>query len=165
METITFNTDLNKPISMSQEVFRRLVFTTIEFAIKEKEYDINDLTVEFIAEDISGLIDSTDMKHEMNALGLIIIKDVLNDMKSPDELILIKEIADRAEKLCILAVDRFTFIMDMIAANKEFYLRLDELLEADNLNFSHDVVGIQQNLNRLTGNMDNSFIPRFASFE
>lgn len=75
---------------------------------------------------------------------------------------MIVSIAKRAEELDILMFDRFSLIMDLEVATNEFDLRLDEFLNADNFNFSHDVVGIQQNINRETKKMENIFVPRFA---
>lgn len=41
-------------------------------------------------------------------------------------------------------------------------LRLQQLLDADDFNFLHDIVGIQIHLNRVTGKLENCFLPRFA---
>lgn len=41
-------------------------------------------------------------------------------------------------------------------------LRLNELLAADDLNFSHDVFGIRRHLNRETGKLEDCFSPRYA---
>jgi len=41
-------------------------------------------------------------------------------------------------------------------------LKLQELLEADDFNFSHDIFGIRRHLNRETGQLENCFLPRFA---
>ena len=41
-------------------------------------------------------------------------------------------------------------------------LRLDALLSADEFNFSHDIVGIRNNLNRETGKLENCFVPRYS---
>lgn len=58
---------------------------------------------------------------------------------------------------------RRTFFMDITAVHKNlFRLRLQELLDSDNFNFTHDVFGIYQHLNRETGKLENCFVPRFA---
>ena len=44
-------------------------------------------------------------------------------------------------------------------------LDLERLKEADDVNFLHDVVGIDQHLNRDTGQLGNCFLPRFAKKE
>ena len=41
-------------------------------------------------------------------------------------------------------------------------LRLEGLLEADDFNFSHDMIGIQQHLNRRTGKLMDRFVPRYS---
>lgn len=41
-------------------------------------------------------------------------------------------------------------------------LRLNELLEADDFNFSHDVFGIFHYIDRRTGKLAHCFVPRFA---
>ena len=42
-------------------------------------------------------------------------------------------------------------------------LRLDDLLKADVFNFTHDIVGIREHLDRHTGKLLNFFVPRFAA--
>lgn len=71
-------------------------------------------------------------------------------------------IAERAEKMGISMTDRITLLMDLEFAFKEFNLRLAELLNTDDLNFAHDITGIQQNLNRETEEMENCFLPRYS---
>ena len=44
-----------------------------------------------------------------------------------------------------------------------FDLRLNDLLNADDSNFAHDICGIQKNINRETREIENFFVPRFAS--
>lgn len=74
----------------------------------------------------------------------------------------IVEIAKRAEGKGLLAFDRMSLIMDLQHTDEEFNLRLDEFLNADDFNFAHDIVGIQNNFNRKTKQMDNLFVPRYA---
>lgn len=74
----------------------------------------------------------------------------------------IVDITERAEKLGILAKDKFSLKMDLFYTNEEIPLDFERLLNADNFNFSHDIVGIQNNFNRKTLSMDNFFLPRFA---
>lgn len=76
---------------------------------------------------------------------------------------LIMEIVKRADEMGIMMLDRLSLSMDLKVANQEFNLRLQELLNADNFNFSHDVVGIQNNINRATKQMENFFVPRYAT--
>lgn len=44
-------------------------------------------------------------------------------------------------------------------------LRLQDLLEADDFNFAHDVFGIDRHINRDTGKLENFFSPRFSARE
>jgi hypothetical protein len=52
--------------------------------------------------------------------------------------------------------------MDIENADKAFNLRLEDLLNADDFNFAHDVVGIVTNINRKNPTDFNLFVPRFA---
>ena len=75
---------------------------------------------------------------------------------------LIDKIARRAE--VTLPVEKFGTMMDLTAVHANGTpLRLQELLDAPIVHFSHDVMGIHQNLNRETGRLQNFFRPRFAS--
>ena len=74
----------------------------------------------------------------------------------------IVKIVERADNMGLLMFDRLSLMMDMDCAAEKFNLRLDDMLEADNFNFSHDVVGIQNNINRQTKEFENFFVPRFA---
>ena len=79
-----------------------------------------------------------------------------------DERLLAVEIAKRAEEMNLLTFDRLSLIMDIEATHNEVGLKLSELLNADDENFTHDVVGIQKNLDRTTKTMQNFFLPRYA---
>jgi hypothetical protein len=61
--------------------------------------------------------------------------------------------------------DRFSLIMDLECADNEFNLRLNDFLNADDFNFTHDIVGIQNNINRQIMKFENCFVPRFAGKE
>lgn len=80
-----------------------------------------------------------------------------------DEMLTIAEIAKRADEKGLLMFDRMSLIMDIQAAHEQFSLKLDELLKADDSNFSHDIVGIQNNIDRKTKIIGNCFLPRYAS--
>jgi len=41
-------------------------------------------------------------------------------------------------------------------------LKLQELLEADDFNFAHDIFGIRQHIDRTTGKLQNCFVPRYS---
>ena len=79
------------------------------------------------------------------------------------ELDLIIEIAKRAENNNLLAYDRLSLIMDLEVAHEQFNLKLEKLLDADNFNFAHDIMGIQININRQTKEIENCFVPRFSN--
>ena len=80
-----------------------------------------------------------------------------------DEMLLIAEIAKRAEEKGLLMFDRMSLIMDIQVAHEQFEMKLDELLKADEIDFVHDIVGIQQNIDRKTKKVENCFLPRYAS--
>lgn len=84
-------------------------------------------------------------------------------MSKRDDLEVMVEIAERAESINISYGERITFMMDLMNAHETFNLRLEELLKADNLDFVHDVVGIQKNINRSTCEFMNCFMPRYSS--
>jgi hypothetical protein len=73
---------------------------------------------------------------------------------------LIVKIIKRAESMGLVIPNRYLLIMDLDCANREIGLRLEELLNADDFDFKHDVIGIQNNINlekrKLIG-----FIPKF----
>ena len=54
--------------------------------------------------------------------------------------------------------------MDRDSADQKFNLRLDKFLEADNFNFAHDFIGIQENIVResFPATDFGYFVPRFA---
>lgn len=79
-----------------------------------------------------------------------------------EKLELIMKIAERAEGMDLLMFDRLSLTMDLKIADSKFNLRLKELLNTDNFNFSHDIVGIQQNIDRQNKTMSDFFVPRFA---
>ena len=55
-------------------------------------------------------------------------------------------ICARAKAMGIMKGDAIGAIMDIDSADQKFNLRLDEFLEADNFNFAHDFIGIQENI-------------------
>jgi len=42
-------------------------------------------------------------------------------------------------------------------------LRLNDLLNADDFNFAHDLIGIQQHIDRRTGKLQDCFVPRYSN--
>lgn len=59
---------------------------------------------------------------------------------------------------------RAEFDMDIIACHSNGCpLNFEKLAEADNFTFNHDIAGIRNNINRLTGELENHFLPRCAA--
>lgn len=59
-------------------------------------------------------------------------------------------------------LDPTTMLMDIIACHLNGCpLRLAELAEADEFNFSHDVWGIRRHMDRKTGKLTDCFLPRY----
>ncbi|PSB00053.1 DUF6874 family protein [Bacillus halotolerans] len=85
-------------------------------------------------------------------------------MNNKETFLKIVNIAKRAEEKNLLMFDRMSLIMDLECVNEEFNLRLEDLLNADDFNFAHDIIGIQNNLNREERKMGNLFVPRFATY-
>ena len=69
---------------------------------------------------------------------------------------IIDSILDRAENNNLLWKDKFTLFMDLDNADLDWGL-LDSF---DDDNFQHDIIGIQNNMNRKTGQLDQHFLPR-----
>ena len=82
-------------------------------------------------------------------------------MTEKEKFMMYVKIAQRAEGMDLYKGERISFLMDLENADKVFDLRLEDLLNADDFNFAHDVVGIVNNINRETLNF-NHFLPRFA---
>lgn len=81
------------------------------------------------------------------------------------KLKIITEITKRAREMGILFVEEVSLRFDLLNVEKICGLRFEDLLNADDQNFTHDIVGIQVNFNRETYELDNHFLPRFASNE
>jgi hypothetical protein len=77
----------------------------------------------------------------------------------------VDRIVERAEELFErTGVEResLDIQMDLSATHAKCPLRLSEFAEADDFNFAHDIWGIYRHLNRKTGELEDSFLPRFA---
>lgn len=62
--------------------------------------------------------------------------------------------------------DREELSMDLIACHANGCpLDFDRLLIAPDFDFSHDINGIQRNIDRMTGELKNHFVPRCAKPE
>lgn len=83
-------------------------------------------------------------------------------MTAKEKFMMYVKLAERAEEMGIYNGERFTLLMDLENADKVFNLKLEDLLNADNFNFAHDIVGIVNNINRKNPIDFNLFVPRFA---
>ena len=85
---------------------------------------------------------------------------------TPAEHEVVMQIARRAEVMYRNAGDpreSIEIFMDLSATNVHVPLRFDDLLEADDFNFAHDIGGIARHLNRDTGQLGGCFLPRYAA--
>ena len=92
---------------------------------------------------------------------------MLNWNTSKEDHDIIVAIATRYQELLktadIKPPKKLDLIMDIEAThNNGCPLQLATLLKADNFNLVHDVNGIQTNINRKTGKLENCFLPRYA---
>lgn len=71
-------------------------------------------------------------------------------------------IVKRAQRMGIAAGSQSTQFMDMEIAAKQFDLRLDLMLEADDQNFAHDFCGVQAHMDREKCQVVDCFLPRFS---
>jgi hypothetical protein len=87
-------------------------------------------------------------------------------LKNKYEKKAINEIAKRAVRLAEdhgVDYDLVDAGMDVTACHSNGCpLKLEQLLEADDFNFSHDVFGIRRHIDRETGKLEGFFLPRFA---
>lgn len=71
-------------------------------------------------------------------------------------------IAKRAMNKGLCHYDGISLVMDIKFADEVFNLRLDDLLNADDLNFAHDICGIQNHIDRRNKVFTDCFVPRYA---
>lgn len=60
-------------------------------------------------------------------------------------------------------VDTFDLIMYIDAAHKDVGLDLDAMLAGRDCDLIHDLVGIMDNLNKATGKIEGTWMPRFTA--
>ena len=85
---------------------------------------------------------------------------------SPEDKVLIEAIVERAKTVAVKMDARVPrgLSRDIIYVHTHIRaLRLKDLLEADELNFTHDVWGISGKLSQKTGQLVMCFMPRFAT--
>lgn len=132
MTKVTFNNDLNEIVEMNISEFRESVISTIDFAINEKDYDLNDLTVNFIAEDISGIVESFhNLSVNMNDLGLSIIDEVLKDLKSKRKSAIVRPVNG-------IALNGYEYLLNDDNSVKLFNDRIQALNHILELGLSED---------------------------
>ena len=80
------------------------------------------------------------------------------------------QIARRAVKMAIdvcegdFSYKQMDALMDIDACHSNGCpLKLQELLETNDVNFAHDVFGIRRHIDRTTGKLQNCFLPRYAA--
>lgn len=79
-----------------------------------------------------------------------------------DDAALVTAIVQRYTGLAVLA-NPLEHIMDLTAChNNGCPLDLKGLLESKDMDLFHDICGINGNLNRETGELENCFLPRYA---
>lgn len=90
----------------------------------------------------------------------------INFKTTPAEFKTINRIVKRAMNLKIKGYSAMTCDMDITACHCNGNpLDLSRLLEADDFNFAHDILGIRAHINRDTGALENCFSPRFSARE
>jgi hypothetical protein len=89
---------------------------------------------------------------------------MVNFKVSQEDYLLINKITEKAIKK--FARGTFSYLnleMDLTACHSNGNpLRLQDLLDAEGFDFTHDIFGITDNINRKTGKLDNFFVPRFS---
>lgn len=83
-------------------------------------------------------------------------------MKTKERFLMYVKLAQRAEGMGIYDGERFTLLMDIENADKVFNLRLEDLLNSDDGNFAHDIMGIVNNIDRSNPTDFNLFVPRYS---
>lgn len=82
---------------------------------------------------------------------------------------LISQIVARAQRLGFYENNRVTAFIDVQKAAKHFNMRLEKWLNAEDYDFTHDILGIYKAINRVVYPVDFSndpyFLPRFAGEE
>lgn len=77
--------------------------------------------------------------------------------------VLYLKIAQRAAKQGYIK-DRLQFLMDLESADRKFNLRLEELLNSNEINFAHDINGIEKYIvrNDFPATDFGEFVPRYT---
>ncbi len=90
----------------------------------------------------------------------------MNWNASKSETETITKIAKRAVQVANsngISLDFMDTQMDIAACHLNGNpLKLEDLYNADDLNFAHDIFGIKRHLNRNNGELEDCFLPRFS---
>lgn len=87
----------------------------------------------------------------------------VNFKTTKEETRLVSQIVKRAVSLSLIKKDALGLHMDITACHKNGNpLKLEELLNVDDFNFCHDIVGIMNTIDRNTGKLTNCFVPRLS---
>lgn len=78
IQMINYITDIKVEVKSTVEEFRKEVVSTIDFAVRDKEYKIGSFNADFIAEDITGIMG----EHGMSQEALVIIEEELAAYKA-----------------------------------------------------------------------------------
>lgn len=82
---------------------------------------------------------------------------------SPADMNIAEKITARAVEMLGDPADRLTFLMDLAATHLNGCpLDLQKLLDAPDLDFLHDILGINSHLDQSTGRLEGCFLPRCA---
>lgn len=105
-------------------------------------------------------------QHALWCLGFGIVGPELKEGEEPmnkQEWLLIGGIVKRADNEGLMRGNRLSLMMDLEAVYRTVGLRLQDLIVADTFNFAHDILGIQNNMDRSgDGKLINCFLPRFS---
>lgn len=78
------------------------------------------------------------------------------------EMLLIDKIVERAKTFNVNGFVVTTLYIDLCKFHEQHGLRLHELIVAKDGDFTHDVFGIYNHMNRETGQLEDCFWPRYA---
>lgn len=85
-------------------------------------------------------------------------------MKTKEDMLKMADIAKRADEMGLMDFDRLSLLMDLGNVHEKVGLRLDDFLNSSDGDFAHDIVGIQNNMDRSLGILTNCFLPRFSKY-
>lgn len=80
-----------------------------------------------------------------------------------DDYSIIDKIIKRGLSLEAIQSNRLNAFIDLTKGIEYFDIDVNQLYNADDFNFCHDIIGIQNNINRTTGKFENCFLPRYSN--